>query len=204
MIIRYLGHSSFYLRGARFSVVTDPFSDIGYELERVKADFCTVSHGHYDHDNVSGVDVRNVIRSSEHGFLAIKTYHDARSGALRGENTVFKFEMDGIEFCHMGDVGEYCSTELVEQIGETDVLFIPVGGNYTIDYREAINYVEAIKPKIVIPMHYKTRSCTIDIDGVEKFARRIAGVERTGREIEIFKESLPDERVVYIMDNGEF
>ena len=53
-------------------------------------------------------------------------------------------------------------------------------------------------------MHYKTRSCTIDIDGVEKFAKRIAGVERTGREIEIFKESLPDERVVYIMDNGEF
>ncbi len=203
MKIKYLGHSSFLITGKDKSVVTDPFGDIGYEIERVSADFCTVSHGHFDHNAVEKVNARKIITSSSDGFLAIETYHDPYLGAKRGKNTAFKFSVDGVTFCHLGDVGEYFSDSLAEEIGEVDVLFIPVGGNYTINYAEAVRYVEGIKPKIVIPMHYKTSKSNIDIDSAEPFLKRMAGVERTGREIALSLSDTEGPRTVYVMDNGE-
>ncbi len=204
MRVTYLGHSCFLIEGKQKSVVTDPFSDIGYTVERVSADYCTVSHGHFDHSYTDGVDVKEIVTSPRPSFLAIKSYHDSNLGALRGENTIFKFEIDGVKFCHLGDLGEYFSADLVEEIGEVDVLFIPVGGTYTIDYKEAVKYANAINAKITVPMHYKTAKSTVDISGVEDFLRRMAGVERVAKSIEIDEYLDFEENVVLAFDSSEF
>ena len=204
MRVTYLGHSCFLIEGKQKSVVTDPFSDIGYTVERVSADYCTVSHGHFDHSYTDGVDVKEIVTSPRPSCLAIKSYHDSNLGALRGENTIFKFEIDGVKFCHLGDLGEYFSADLVEEIGEVDVLFIPVGGTYTIDYKEAVKYANAINAKITVPMHYKTAKSTVDINGVEDFLRRMAGVERVAKSIEIDEYLNFEENVVLAFDSSEF
>ena len=204
MKIRYLGHSSFLLIGSDKSVVTDPFSGIGYDMERVTCDYCTVSHGHFDHSAVNFVNARKIITDSEDGFAAIESYHDPKGGLERGKNKIFVFSVDGIKFCHMGDVGEYFSERLADEIGSPDVLFIPVGGNYTIDYREAIKYADAIKAKITVPMHYKTAKSNLDIDGVQPFLKHEKCVERVGEEIELTKETLPTEESVYVFDDKNF
>ena len=77
--------------------------------------------------------------------------------------------MDGVEICHMGDIGEDCSVMLVESIMPVNVLLIPVGGNYTIDAEQAKEYVDRLMPDVVIPMHYKTKDCDFDIDKVNEF-----------------------------------
>ena len=82
---------------------------------------------------------------------------------------VFKFRMDGVEVCHMGDIGEECSAMLVESIMPVNVLLIPVGGTYTIDAEMAKEYVDRIMPDVVIPMHYKTKDCDFDIAKVNEF-----------------------------------
>ena len=175
MNIRYLGHSCFFIEGD-FSVVTDPFADIGYKQEVVSADYCLISHGHFDHnaaENVRGAVV--IDRNTDPGkakaisLKEIFTYHDAFSGTKRGMNLVFKFVVDGVTFCHMGDLGENFSVETADRIGKCDVLFVPVGGNYTIDYKNAKKFADYIAPKIVVPMHFKTPRSRIDIDGIEKF-----------------------------------
>lgn len=185
MRITYLGHACFLIEGDKISVVTDPFKDIGYDVERVSADYCTVSHSHFDHDNVAGVDVKEIVKGPHPKFLAIDSYHDERLGSLRGKNTIFKFEIDGITFCHLGDLGEYFSQDLVEEIGKVDVLFIPVGGTYTIDGKEAVKYAEAISAKITIPMHYSTPKSNIDVSDARPFLKRMAGVEKVGVAVEI-------------------
>lgn len=204
MKVTYLGHACFLIEGKQKSVVTDPFADIGYTVERVSADYCTVSHGHFDHSFTDGVDVKEIITSAKPSFLAIKSYHDANLGAKRGENTIFKFEIDGITFCHLGDLGEYFSNDLVEEIGKVDVLFIPVGGTYTIDYKEAVKYASAINAKITVPMHYKTPKSNIDVDGVDKYLRRVAGVVQVEKTTEIDEFLDLEENVTLVFDSSEF
>ncbi len=178
MKLTWLGHSSFRLEESTgTTIVTDPFDPyVGYDMPAVSADIVTVSHGHKDHSNVGAVEGNpTVIRNA--GFceiggvhmLAGKSYHDDSKGADRGENLIFKFRMDGVELCHMGDIGEECSVMLVESIMPVNVLLIPVGGTYTVDAEGAKEYVDRIMPDVVIPMHYKTKDCDFDIAKLNEF-----------------------------------
>lgn len=142
----------------------------------VDADIVTVSHAHNDHCCVSKVGgdptVLNRAGAYEIGgvhILASRSYHDDKKGSLRGDNLIFKYRMDGVDVCHMGDIGEECNAILVESLMPVNILLIPVGGNYTIDAKEAKEYVDRIMPDVVIPMHYKTKDCEFDIDKVNEF-----------------------------------
>lgn len=178
MKIQYLGHSCFKLtESTGTSVITDPYENVGYDLpEGVTADAVTVSHDHFDHNNISAVGGKPTILRKE-GFFdlggveitGIKSYHDTKEGKLRGENVIYKFRMDGLDICHLGDLGEDCSAELIEMLLPVNILLIPVGGKYTIDSEIAKKYVDQIMPEIVIPMHYKTKSSNIDIDKAQAF-----------------------------------
>lgn len=180
MKIEYLGHSCFKLtESTGTSVVCDPYSeDIGYKMPKTLADAVTVSHNHYDHDAVKNVEGNPVIIEKQTSFSlpgvevdAVKSFHDGKRGKLRGENTIFKFRMDGIDVCHLGDLGEECSSALIESVLPVNVLLIPVGGNYTIDAEMAKEYVDRIMPDVVIPMHYRTKDCKLDIDRVDEFLK---------------------------------
>lgn len=178
MVIRYLGHSCFQLTSNDgISVVTDPFTKVGYELPAgLEADVVTVSHGHFDHNYVSAIKgVTEIVSAAgEYEKRGVKiigkeSFHDPLQGKLRGKNVIFKLWMDGIEFCHLGDLGEEISDEILEKIGSPDVLLIPVGGTYTIDAAQAKEYVERISPKAVIPMHYRPVDGGLDITSAEAF-----------------------------------
>lgn len=178
MKITWLGHSSFLLEESTgTTIVTDPYhSYVGYDMPHVDADIVTVSHQHNDHCNLDAVGgtptVINRAGAYEIGgvhMLAQKTYHDDKKGASRGENLIFKYRMDGVDVCHMGDIGEECNAIITESLMPVNVLLIPVGGNYTIDAEQAKDYVDYLMPDVVIPMHYKTKDCDFDIDKVNKF-----------------------------------
>lgn len=211
MKIQYLGHSSFKLTGSTgASVVTDPYApEVGYKMPKVTADAVTVSHHHFDHDYTEGVGGNPQIIDKEgsyrlHGveINAVKSFHDNVHGKKRGENVIFKFRMDGIDICHLGDLGEACSAELTELIQPVDVLLIPVGGNYTIDAATAKEYVKKLMPKVVIPMHYRSEGCKIDIEKVNKFidlfdAEQVEEAEAS--EIELSRGDLTGETRVIVL-----
>ncbi len=198
MKIRYLGHSCFECTDKNGVVLlTDPYTRVGYELPQgLRADIVTVSHGHFDHDYTEVVkdakllDVPFACVYKGISFSGVKCFHDEKHGALRGDNIIFKFVMDGLTVVHMGDIGEAVSQELVNRIGKVDVLLIPVGGTYTVDALGAKAYVDAISPKVVIPMHFKTVDGTIDIAEVQPFLRLFEnGYTAVNEEIEITAET---------------
>ena len=92
MFVKYLGHSAFYLKGKEFSVVTDPFSDIGYVVERVDCDYALSSHAHFDHNYFDGVNARKNVTECYGPFTAIPCWHDEVCGGKRGANNAFFFE----------------------------------------------------------------------------------------------------------------
>lgn len=174
MFIEYLGHSSFLIKGEKFRVVTDPFDEIGYEMPHVKAEYVTISHGHYDHCNAMAVDGVEEVFTEPFSYMdgtvqGLSCFHDDKKGKLRGKNTVFKMNIDGVTVTHMGDVGERPTPALLDFLKGTDVLLIPVGGVYTIDAAGAKEYVDKVMPKIVIPMHYNDEFCSIRLEPLQKF-----------------------------------
>ena len=160
------------------TIVTDPFDKeiVGYEMTKTSADVVTCSHQHKDHNAIVRVEGEPLVLS-ECGFWEIKgvdissirSYHDDQLGKKRGENKIFKFRMDGVDLCHMGDVGEECTIRLADSIGSVNVLMIPVGGNYTINAKQAKKYVDIMMPDVVIPMHFKTSKSEVDIEKLDEF-----------------------------------
>lgn len=219
MKIRYLGHSCFLLtESTGTSIVTDPYGDVGFDLPSVTADVVTISHDHYDHNNDKAVGGNPVIIKEEGnyeiggvGITAIKSYHDDENGVKRGENLIFKFRMDGLEICHLGDIGEECSSSLLEMLLPVHVLLIPVGGTYTIDAEQAKEYVDRIMPSVVVPMHYKTKGLNLDIDKVGAFSdlfevseEEEQVVELDGNVLELFRDDITDESTkIVIMERGK-
>lgn len=169
MEITYYGHSSFKLKGKNGTVITDPFDDkVGFSLPSASADIVTVSHDHFDHaavKKISGTARRPapfvVNRPGEYeiggvSVFGVKTFHDDKKGAERGENSVFTIFIDEIRVCHLGDLGHELTADQLDEIGIVDVLFCPVGGHFTIDAKQAVKTIQQIEPSYVIPMHYRT------------------------------------------------
>lgn len=178
MVITPLGHSCFLLEESTGTkVVTDPYSsDIGITLPSVSADVVTVSHSHSDHDNVKAVagapmivDKPGMYEVKGVQIFGLNTYHDEHNGKMRGSNVIFNIRMDGVNICHLGDVGHGPSPLMIEAIGPVDILLVPVGGNFTIDAEVAKEYVDRLMPSVIIPMHYKTDDIDLDIEGVDAF-----------------------------------
>ncbi|KAJ49863.1 L-ascorbate metabolism protein UlaG (beta-lactamase superfamily) [Clostridium tetanomorphum] len=180
MEIKWLGHSSFLITDSSGrTVLTDPFDNsIGYNSFSGEVDVVTISHHHFDHDNVENisknakiVDKIGLFNVCDIPIQGIPSYHDEVKGAKRGENIIYVLQMDGYKLCHLGDLGCILSAEQVKQISNVDVLFIPIGGNYTINGKEACQITKLIKSHIIIPMHYKTPALTFPLEGLENFLK---------------------------------
>lgn len=164
MEIKYLGHSSFLIRTKNARIVTDPFDTkiVGLKFPKTEADVVTVSHHHKDHDgglsqidgNPTVFDWPGQFEKNSVRIWGYQTFHDKAKGAERGENIMYKFEADGVTVLHCGDLGVVPDDAFMEEIGDVDVLLVPVGGYYTIDAQEAIEVIKKAEPSIVIPMHY--------------------------------------------------
>ena len=108
----------------------------------------------------------------------VRSYHDRKMGRLRGENTIFCFSLDGIRICHLGDLGHILSPSQIREIGPVDMLFLPVGGRYTIDARDADEVMDQLNPALVVPMHYRTEKLCFELNGLEDFLKDKKDVSR--------------------------
>jgi L-ascorbate metabolism protein UlaG (beta-lactamase superfamily) len=199
MDITYLGHSCFRIRGSQAIIITDPFPPgLGYTLGKQTADIVTISHGDASHSYAQGVTGAHTIKGPGEYEIAgvlvigVTTYHDAVKGQTKGKNTVYLFEIDGVNICHLGDIGHIPTDEQLEQIGSIDILMVPVGGISTINANMAAQIVRKVEPKLVIPMHYKTDRTKRDLEPVESFLKEMAVTQPEPKpKLTVTKNSLP-------------
>ncbi len=177
MQIRWLGHASFLITAGDVKIITDPFHPrVGYPLYEGPADIATVSHGHDDHnaieflkDHPEVIDKPGSYEIKGVAIEGITSFHDKNQGRNRGPNTIFKISGENISVVHLGDLGHILDNQQVEAIGRVDILLVPVGGTYTINAAEAFSVAELLSPEIIIPMHFKTPPCTIQLEPLELF-----------------------------------
>lgn len=208
MDIYWLGHSCFRIKGNQATVITDPFPpDIGYTLGKQTADIVTISHQHHSHSFLDGIggEPRIVRGPGEYEIsgvliIGIATFHDAVRGQTRGKNTVYIMEIDGISVCHLGDLGHVLTSEQTEEIGDVDVLLLPVGGVSTINATMAAEVIRQLEPKAVLPMHYGTPTLKRELDPVEDFFKEM-GMEKVEPRprLTVSRTNLPPSTQVFLL-----
>lgn len=212
--IRYLGHAAFELEiesGTCF--VFDPykagaFGTLDYAPIKGSYDLVIVSHDHEDH---ACTDVlkrsRRVVDEAgkvQVGIVAVEStaaFHDESKGSQRGKNLVSVVSAEGLRVAHLGDLGHAITAKDYPMLAGVDVLMIPVGGHFTIDAAAAARVVAELRPKIVIPMHFKTPEVDFPITPVENFTKLMDNVEQAGAsEIVVTKGTLPAKTKVVVLE----
>ncbi|KKQ62291.1 MAG: Zn-dependent hydrolase of the beta-lactamase fold-like protein [Parcubacteria group bacterium GW2011_GWC1_38_22] len=184
MQIQYYGQSCFKITTKPAGRATedvvffiDPFGkELGIRPPQGQADVVFVSHDHFDHNNVSAIKGEPVIIDTPGEYavkginvVGIDSFHDNEEGAKKGRSTIFILEAEELKICHLGDLGCDLNGKQLEEIDGVDILFIPVGGEHTIEGKKATELVRKIEPAIVIPMHYKVAGSTAEIEDESKF-----------------------------------
>ena len=187
------GHSCFTLDTAQGRVVLDPYRDgsvPGLSPLHLTADLVLCSHEHRDHGAREAVELTG--RPVSLQVEELHTFHDPEGGALRGPNTIQIVAADGLRVAHLGDLGCALTPEQTQRLRGLDALMIPVGGYYTIDAGQARAVVEALNPRVVIPMHYRGPSFGYDVIApLEDYLALCGGavVRYSGNVLELTKDT---------------
>lgn len=184
MKLKWLGHSSFLLTSASgLKVLTDPyrwfFPFIRYKPIRIPVDIITISHRHFGHSKTFGIPgnpavVREPMAYTPRGIeiVGVSSFHDDSKGKKRGQNIIYRIIMDDISFCHLGDLGHELTASQLGQIGKVDVLMAPVGGVTTARVETIELVCRQLKPRVIIPMHFRTNKTWLILKSAEDFLNR--------------------------------
>jgi L-ascorbate metabolism protein UlaG (beta-lactamase superfamily) len=217
MKIKWYGHAAFLVTSDQgVKIITDPYESgayggqLAYGKIKDQVDIVITSHDHADHNDTKSLPGSpQIVKGSGSktvkgiSFKGISTYHDSSKGSERGANTIFTFSVDGIRICHLGDLGHTLSNKELAEVGAVDILLIPVGGCYTIDPKEATHVAEQIKPKVLIPMHYKTEKCGFPIAPVEDFLKGKPNLKKPkASETAFDKTTLPKQMEIVVLEHA--
>lgn len=207
-----MGQSCFLLTSdSGVRIIMDPYkseSHLNYLPVKESADIVTISHGHFDHNFVDLIQGKYVtVKESgeksikDIGIKGVTAWHDDSKGKKSGSNIIFCLNVEGIRLCHLGDLGHSLTAEQKQEVGGIDVLLIPIGGIFTIDAPTASAVCDDLKPKIAIPMHYKTDRCTWLQNDADDFIRGKKNFKKvSSSEMDIKKDSLPAEMQIVILE----
>lgn len=209
MQIAWFGHSCFRLRSRNGTVVTDPYGKgLGYKLPRLRADIVTVSHDHPDHANVKAISGKPKIIDGPGEYeikgmfvIGIPTYFEESPKQSELRNTVYLFDLDDVTVCHLGDVRRVPTQTQIEELGEVDVLLVPVGGGSTLGAAKASEVISLLEPKVVIPMHYKTNVVRgLKLQPVSQFLKEMGLKDVVPQDrVNLTKSGLPSETQTIVM-----
>ena len=212
MKIRWHGNACFEVSNSQYRIVIDPHDgkSIGIKPPILNADIVLVTHDHFDNNAIRAVRGNFATVFAETGITEIKgmkvegfhTFHDEVGGNIRGENVIYRFEMDGISVCHCGGLGDMPSDEVVEALKGVDIIFIPTGETFTISMEKLEMFLERIDPKVMVPMGYKVGSITIPLRTLDEFLEDVSDdmILYVGNEVELSGEDLSEFLGLWVFD----
>lgn len=192
MQIIWYGHSCFIIKTSNGKrILIDPFYNfLGYRNDFPKCDIVTMSHSHLAHSYLNFANYKTKVINSSGNFnlkyiniTGIETFHDNCKGLRRGYNIIFLFKFDNFSICHLGDLGHIPCESILKKLKNIDILFIPIGGHFTLDSNDAFKLCSIINPKLIIPMHYKTNTLKINLDDCKNFLIHMPRIEKINSNI---------------------
>jgi L-ascorbate metabolism protein UlaG (beta-lactamase superfamily) len=198
MRVSWHGQSAFTLDGDAATVFIDPWGDMSAAASRgiewnypeisspPAVDLLIVTHEHVDHNAAEKIDgeptlVRSLAGTHESPLgqvVAIASEHDGVAGTERGPNTIVVFELDGLRIAHFGDFGQPAlRPEQRAHLEGIDLLFVPVGGGFTINGATAAGIAIELGVPWAVPMHYRTAKINF-LDDESDFVAAMPAAQR--------------------------
>ncbi len=215
MRIQWLGHACFRIESAEGKIILiDPYDEsVPYKAPQGPADVVLVTHDHFDHNAVGRVPgtptvVRGTAEQTAQGitFRGIPAFHDTEGGRKRGRDVIFRFELDGVVLAHFGDLGHTLTEEQRKPLQEVEIAFLPVGGQFTIGAKEAVDVAKMLPSlKVVFPMHYRTDAIPDwPIRPLEEFleVNPFPAKQLESSEVELTRDDLPPQREVWVLKHA--
>ncbi|KKR33550.1 MAG: Zn-dependent hydrolase of the beta-lactamase fold-like protein [candidate division CPR2 bacterium GW2011_GWC1_39_9] len=206
MEILYLGHSAFKLVGKNIQIVIDPYGEpakLGMKPIKTPADVVLITHDHWDHNNIAAISGNPVVFDMPGDYevkgITFKGINSKHGNDSELPNTIFTIRMEDLTIAHLGDLGEVLSPAQLERMSEIDILMVPVGGKFTINPEQAVEVINQIEPKIIIPMHYDLGSKP-DILPVSKFIEEIGMEPEKIPKFKVTKKDLPEEPKLVVLE----
>jgi L-ascorbate metabolism protein UlaG (beta-lactamase superfamily) len=218
MRITWFAHACFKVEGGGLTVITDPYTPAEAGLEPItdRADVVLMSSAlDSAHSNWAMIDgnprVINALDAVPSPITLAPDVDVSAIATMEGygrpdqpkANAMYRLTLDGVSICHMGDVGNrLTSDQLASLVGHVDVLLALTGAHLTIQFPDLIEAIDAIGPKMIIPMHYKTPKILFDLATLDEFLACCPKepVVRVGNSsVEITPADLPDRRSIVVL-----
>lgn len=186
--LTFEGHATFVITADDGStLIIDPYdSGVFGDAFRYKPlegsyDYAVTSHDHVDHNAVERLSGSPAAPSAPFTVTRHQLAHDEYDGRRRGGSVdALVVEVDGITIVHLSDVGHSPRPSDVEALKRCDCLIVPCGGFYTIGAAQAQEWVESLRPRVAVPMHYLTKAIALPLIPVEVFLARFPTCTRAG------------------------
>lgn len=203
MQIQYFGLSSFKISSTKITIITDPFGKAsGLVPPRGAADILILSEKDNDlYSATSGI-------SGEPFLISDPGEYDTKGVTVTGVPlkqdeqyvTVYLIEIDDVKILDLSHIKIFSMKEdELEDLGEIDILIIPVGGKGALDAGAAAKIVNEIGPKIVIPSHYQMKGLSVPAEKVEVFIKEMGGRSETTDKLTVKKKELTGEDIKIIV-----
>ncbi|MFT7183954.1 MAG: L-ascorbate metabolism protein UlaG (beta-lactamase superfamily) [Oceanicoccus sp.] len=185
MDITWHGHSCFTIKGESVTIVTDAYEGLGSKLPKLSAKILTFGDAlagkegtKLEIEGAKVLDWPGEFEVSGVGIEGFNAADNAKEGGAEGEDVnIFVFSVDGIKICHLSGLAHELSDDLLNHVGDIDILLLPVGGTVVLDGKRAKGVLESIEPRIVIPMYYSATESKLEIGGAEEFLKLVSKTE---------------------------
>ncbi|MEO0561006.1 MAG: MBL fold metallo-hydrolase [Chloroflexota bacterium] len=208
MDITWYGMSCFRItERSKTTVMTDPYGPhLGIQpTGTTKTDVVTVSHDAPGHNHVEGLKSEFYTLTTPGEYEIGGTFFTGVPLHAMVEeqpfyNVGYLVNYDGLTVFHVGDLAQVPEQSLVQDLGEVNVLLLPVGSGNTLSASEASEVVSLIEPNYIVPMHYAVPGMTLDLDPVDKFLKAM-GVTTVEEEdtLKVSSSSLPEQPEVVLL-----
>jgi L-ascorbate metabolism protein UlaG (beta-lactamase superfamily) len=166
--LSFIGHSTWLIESPGAVKIATDYND--YIRPPVLPDIATMNRAHTSHySNFPDPDIKHVLRGwnpeggpAKHdltvGDVRVRNVatniRDWGGGTIAYGNSIFIFEIAGMCIGHLGHLHHTLTDQQIAQIGQLDVVMVPVDGSYTMDTAGMVEVIKALRARLILPMHY--------------------------------------------------
>ena len=197
MHINWLGYSCLKIQTAETNIILFPFSEskVGYKLNKTKADIVVgypenIKEGFKKQKDCFVIDTQGEYEVKD-AFIYVKNCN------INDKNYyICRLELENISIAHLDSIPKVPQDKDLDLIENCDIVCIPVGGGEVLDVTNAINLINSIEPRIVIPICYKDKDSKLKLDSVDSFIKKfgVSHVENLDK-LKISSNKLPQDKM---------